>query len=204
MASSSGSSGENGYNADSNTSPRSSSGTVYSAAEEFREATNAAEIFDYDEFVSLLRHFVKAAYVGYDVAQDDKRWSLTTAQQNAAAIIRGLQKLIAALGAVKPPLRFIRKRGTERIQQDARKVLQRRLEQFSSEFAGFSGYATGQEFRKLKEFVKLRLLPDVEKLQRRHTRVFVTRNATARRISSDQEGGRRGKKLTRRRLTHRR
>jgi hypothetical protein len=203
MASTSGSSGENGYNANSDTSPRSSSGTVYSAAEEFREATNAAELFDYAEFMSLLRNFAKAAYVGYDVAQDDKRWSIATANQNAEAIQRGLRNLIAALGPVKPPLHFIRKRGTERIQQSVVKVLQHRLEQFSSQFAGFSGYATGQEFRKLKEFVKLRLLPDVEKLQRRHTRVFVTRNATARRISSDQAGG--GKKLTgrRRRLTRR-
>jgi hypothetical protein len=152
--------------------------------------------------VSLLRNVEKAAYVPYAVPADDKRWTITIANKNLAEVIRYLTELVAALGPLDPPLQFVRIHRGRRVQEDARQVIQAHLATFRERVGDFHAYRTGRAFHDLKDYIRYRLMPDIRKLQRRHTRVFITRSATARRISSpsEQEGGARGwgrgKKLT--------
>ena len=143
--------------------------------------TNSAEAYQYDELMGLLLSFAKAR-----VGVPGATWTTADAQSKLNELVRSLHGLATALGGMEPHLHFVRKwRDGSRHEMDAEAVIAAHEAATRVLVQRFTEAPTAAVFGRIQDYIAEEIASDVEKLQRRHTRVVLRKSGSARRLSSN-------------------
>jgi hypothetical protein len=152
----------------------------YSEAAPF-PLTNSAEAYPYDELMGLLLSFAKARVGGPGAT-----WSSEEALSKLNELVRSLHGLATALGGMEPHLHFVRKwRDGSRHEMDAEAVIAAHEAAIRVLVQRFTEAPTAVVFGRIQDYIAEEIASDVERLQRRHTRVVLRKSGSARRLSSN-------------------
>lgn len=143
--------------------------TNYSSASSFK-MTNAAETYEYDELMGLLLSFSKA-HMGGVV---ERRWSAAEVLSKMDELLRSLRGLSAVLADMDPQLEFRRKRSNgQRFSVNARAAIEGHIAVVNTWKGNFEMESSAQMFLNIQVYIAEYVATDVEKLQKRHTRVIL-------------------------------
>jgi hypothetical protein len=193
-----------------------SGSSEYSTAAPFT-VTNSAEAYDYDELFGLLLSFSQARMTG----TEPEVWSANDVQVKMREVVRSLRGLSAVLADMTPQLQFQRRPvGGRPFLMNARAAIEGHIATMQVWIQNFTAEPSKTMFGHIQTYVAEFVAADVEKLERRHTRVILGASGSARMLSrtpvstnsgsgsesgsdaslyGSRGGARRGKKLTRRR-----
>jgi hypothetical protein len=154
--------------------------TNYSEAAPFA-LTNSADAYQYDELMGLLLSFSKAR-----VGDPGATWTTADGVSKLNELVRSLHGLAAVLGGMEPRLHFVRKgRGGHRHEMDAEAAITAHEAATRVLVQRFTEAPTAAVFGRIQDYIADEVASDVEKLQRRHTRVVLRNAGSARRLSSN-------------------
>jgi hypothetical protein len=149
----------------------------YSTASPFT-TTNSAEAYSYEELMGLFLSFSKARVGGATAT-----WTKENVLSKMDELVRSLRGLARVLGSMDPRLHFVRKgRRGYRHEIDAEAAISAHEAAMRVLNQRFTEFPTSAMFGKIQDYIAEELASDVEKLQRRHTRVILGKSA---RLSSN-------------------
>ena len=143
--------------------------------------TNSAEAYQYDELMGLLLSFSKAR-----VGVPGATWRSGEAISKIDDLVLSLRELSTVLAGMEPQLQFVRKTADgHRYTINARAVVESYIGGLTVWLQQFTATPTAAVFMNLQTYIADEVASDMEKLQRRHTRVVLRKSGTARQLSSD-------------------